>query len=193
MTSENPILNALLTRTSMHPRMVEAPAPNAQDLQLMLQAAMAAPDHGCLRPWRFTVIEGEGLRELGALFAAALKARKPAASDEDLEMTAAKALRAPMVVAFSAHLQDHPKVPHEEQIVATGCAMQQFILAADALGYGACILSGPNMHSDEVHRGLALPANERLVGLVYIGTPKFVREATRPREAPDAQTRRWPR
>lgn len=52
-------LEALINRTSC-PKL-EGPAPTADQLESMLQAAVRAPDHGALRPWRFILTEGEGL------------------------------------------------------------------------------------------------------------------------------------
>ncbi len=47
----------LINRNSM--KMVVAPAPSDEELALALQAAVAAPDHGNLTPWRFKLIRGE--------------------------------------------------------------------------------------------------------------------------------------
>lgn len=186
------LLEAVTNRMSTHPRMVTSPAPSEADLDAIFRAAMAAPDHNALRPWRFLVIEGEGLTKLGHLFAEAHRHRDPGASAEDLQISASKALRAPMVIAVYAHLRDEPKVPHDEQLLACGCAMQLMLLAAEALGYGAAILSGPNMHSDAVHDGLGLSSNEKLTGLIYIGTPRQKPSALKPRPEPSAFVRNWP-
>lgn len=186
------VLQALTTRQSTHPRLVSEPAPSEADLDTIFRAAMAAPDHGALRPWRFLVIEGAGLSKLGSLFAEAHHQREPDATEEALKSSEAKALRAPMIIAVYAHLRDTPKVPHEEQVIACGCAMQLMLLAAEALGYGATILTGLNMHSEAVHEGLGLASNERLVGLIYIGTPQSEQRRQKPRPEPSEFVRRWP-
>lgn len=192
MTRNDVLLQAVTHRRSVHPRLVTAPAPSEADLDALFRAAMAAPDHNALRPWRFLVIEGDGLQKLGHLFAEAHRQRQPGASDEDLQISAEKAQRAPMVIAVYAHLRDEPKVPHNEQLLACGCAMQQILLAAEAMGYGAAILSGPNMHSEAVHDGLGLAQNETLVGLIYIGTPRSDSIPAKPRPEPSPFVRRWP-
>lgn len=58
----NPALHALNTRRSM--KLLRAPAPKPDELAQILQAAMSAPDHGALRPWRFVKIQA---RQLAAL------------------------------------------------------------------------------------------------------------------------------
>ena len=54
-------LHLLTTRRSS--KKLTAPAPNAEQLEAMLQAATQVPDHGNMRPFRFTVIQSaEGLQ-----------------------------------------------------------------------------------------------------------------------------------
>ena len=60
-------LDALLNRVSA-PRLCE-PAPDAAQRELLFRAALRAPDHGQLRPWRFLTIEGAAREKLGELFA----------------------------------------------------------------------------------------------------------------------------
>ena len=62
-------LDALLNRVSV-PRLVE-PAPDAAQRELLFRAAMRAPDHALLRPWRFLTVEGAAREQLGELFAQA--------------------------------------------------------------------------------------------------------------------------
>ena len=50
-------LHLLTTRRSS--KNLTAPAPNAEQIEQMLQAATQVPDHGNMRPFRFTVIESE--------------------------------------------------------------------------------------------------------------------------------------
>ena len=64
-------LDALLNRVSV-PRLTE-PAPNEAQREALFQAALRAPDHGQLRPWRFLTIEGQGRDKLGQLFAEAVQ------------------------------------------------------------------------------------------------------------------------
>ena len=56
-------LDAIRTRRS-YGRLTE-PAPTEEHLRQMLEAAVAAPDHGELKPWRFTLLRGPGLDAFG--------------------------------------------------------------------------------------------------------------------------------
>lgn len=192
MTRNDALLEAIITRKSIHPKMVEAPAPSDEDLELIFRAAMAAPDHKALQPWHFVIIEGEDLHAFGDLLAQGHKSLHPDASPKKLANKAAKALRAPMIIAVCLHYKEHPKVPRIEQILTCGAAMQQMLLAAQALGYGATVLTGLNVFEDAVHKGLNLADNEELLGLFYIGTPQ--REMPlKPRQEPWQYVRRWPK
>lgn len=116
-------LDALLNRVSV-PRLTE-PAPNAAQREALFQAALRAPDHGQLRPWRFLTIEGQGREKLGELFAEAVQ-NKGDASQAALDKARAMPLRAPLLIVVIAKLQDHFKVPKSEQRLAAGCAATAF-------------------------------------------------------------------
>ena len=161
-------LDALLNRVSV-PRLTE-PAPNAAQREGLFQAALRAPDHGQLRPWRFLTIEGQGRERLGELFAQALQA-KGDASPAALDKARAMPLRAPLLIVVVATLQDHVKVPKSEQRLAAGCAAHGILIAAHAQGIGAVWRTGDMAFDAHVHQGLGLADNEELIGYLYVGTP----------------------
>lgn len=160
-------LDALLNRVSA-PRLRE-PAPDAAQREILFRAAMRAPDHGLLRPWRFLTIEGAARERLGELFAEALGAD---ATPEALAKAHAMPLRAPLLVVAIARLQAHPKVPPQEQVIAAGCAAHAMLLAAYAQGIGAVWRTGELAYNPRVAEGLGLAADEQVVGFLYIGTPE---------------------
>jgi len=65
-------LDALLNRVSA-PRLVE-PGPTAAQRDVLFAAALRAPDHGQLRPYRFLSIEGQARNRLGEVLAQAVQA-----------------------------------------------------------------------------------------------------------------------
>ena len=160
---------ALTTRTS--PAGLVAPAPDADALEWMLRAAMRAPDHGRLRPWRFIVIEAAARAALGDVLADALQRREPSVADAALAKERAKPLRAPLIVVVAAKLREHRGVPAVEQIVAAGAAAQNMLVAAHALGFGGFWRTGAAAYDDHVKRALGIRAEDSIVGFVYLGTP----------------------
>lgn len=163
-------LDALLNRVSV-PRLVE-PAPNAAQRELLFRAALRAPDHGQLRPWRFLTIEGAARERMGELFAEALQVADAEASAEALSKARGMPLRAPLLVVVIARVQEHPKVPASEQVIAAGCAAHGMLLAAHAQGIGAVWRTGDMAYNAHVAKGLGLAAHEQVIAYLYLGTPE---------------------
>ncbi len=87
------ILRFLQNRNSA-PRLTE-PAPSATQMQEIFRAALRAPDHAWLRPWRFITIAGERRQAFGELLEQCLLKRKPGAD----ELVRAKARNSPFARA----------------------------------------------------------------------------------------------
>ncbi|MDQ2075258.1 nitroreductase [Marinimicrobium sp. ABcell2] len=150
---------------------VTEPAPDLTQREAIFRAATRAADHKHLQPWRFLVIEGDGLRKLGDLFVAAALSDDPEMPEKAVESLRKKPLRAPMIVVAIATCQEHPKVPEWEQVVATGAAVQNMLVAAYALGVGAFWRTGAMASHPKVIQGLGLTPSEQIVGYLYLGTP----------------------
>src|SRR5690606_15595309 len=96
------ITQFILDRSS-EPRL-EAPVPAGAALDLAFRCAARARDHALLRRWRYLVIEGSGLVELGELFAATCAKD---ASDQDEEEAIRAPLAAPMLIVGIATPKPH--------------------------------------------------------------------------------------
>ncbi len=162
-------ITALTQRVSM-PRL-DFPAPSDDQLQQMFAAALRAPDHMMLRPWRFIVIRDDRREALGELFAKAALDEQPDLSADALDRHRGLPLRAPMLVALVCSVKEHPKVPEIEQTLSTGAAAHGLLTTAYAMGVGAMWRTGGISYSSVVAAGLGLATNEKLAGFVYLGTP----------------------
>lgn len=158
-------LTALHTRTSA-PRLVE-PAPEGPALEALFKAALRAPDHGLLRPWRFLVVRGEARQRLGELFARHI----PSDSEEQRRKLAESPLRAPLLLVVIARAKEHPKVPFIEQFASAAAAAQNISLAAFAQGYASIWRTGEAAYNAGVKQALGLGAEDAIVGYLYLGTP----------------------
>lgn len=161
-------IDALLGRRSA--KILTDPAPDAAALELLLECASRAPDHGRLRPWRFIVIRGAARERLGELMADQLRRKLPAATAETLQRERHKALRAPLIIVVAAACNATVKVPAVEQIIAAGAAAQNLMLAATALGFGVMWKTGDAAYDDTVKVALGLEAADAIVGFLYLGT-----------------------
>ena len=161
-------LDALLNRVSA-PRLLD-PAPTAQQREVLFAAALRAPDHGQLRPYRFLTVEGQARQQLGDILAEAVQAQGGEVTQAALDKARAMPLRAPLVVVVVARLQEHFKVPKSEQLITAGCAAHAIELAAYAQGIGAVWRTGELSYAPQVAKGLGLAANEEVVAFLYLGT-----------------------
>ena len=162
-----------LNRVSTPADALVAPAPDDKQLAQIFQAAMNAPDHGRLKPYRFITIRGDARQQLSEVFGNAVKRRDPDVTDQYLQKQKNKPLRSPLIVAVVACLQKSPKVPEIEQMLCAGAVANNILLASNALGFGAIWLTGDNAFDDNVCKPLGLSSSEKLIGFIYLGTPKI--------------------
>lgn len=180
----------LLLKRNSHPRLL-SPAPEGEAMAQMYQAALRAPDHASLTPWRFIEFRGSALLSLGEIFVQAQLAQDPATPEADLDKIQRMPQRAPLVIAVVAACQVHPKVPEIEQQLSAGCAAHGLLLAAEALGFAGLWRSGWLCFDPLVKERLGLTEQESLVGFLYLGTPQGRRKILPERHVADF-VQQWP-
>ena len=164
----NPIIDSLVGRHSLGGKHLAEPGPDEAQLTLMAEAALHAPDHAELVPFRFVAVRGAARARLAALFETA--AREAGKNDDDARLDAQRAARAPVTVALLARIDHgHPIVPAHEQWVAVGGALANFVNAAHALGFAGKMLSGAKVRHPAIQAAFCGPG-EMLVGWVALGT-----------------------
>ena len=161
------IFEAIHTRQSIS-KMNPDPVP--RDLiEQMLAAAVQAPNHYKVRPWRFVVLAGAARERLGEVMAQALRKRDPLADDEALARERAKPLRAPVLIAAGVDKPDGPKVVEIENVCATAAAVQNMLLTGRALGLATMWRTGAAARDPDVKAFLGFAPDQQLIGFVYIG------------------------
>jgi nitroreductase len=163
-------LKLLNDRRSVPSRQLGAPGPDAAELDALLQAAVRAPDHGKLTPWRFLLIRGEARNRLGEVLAATALANNADTPPALLEKDRERFNFAPLIITVIARLDDRHKVPVQEQLLSAGCVAYNLLIGAQGLGYGAQWLTGWAAYDPAIAGALGLAANERIVGFMHIGT-----------------------
>ena len=161
-------LTALITRTSQGA--LTEPAPSADVLNHAFQAALRAPDHRLLRPWRYLVIEGDARQRLGEIFLQAGLRDNPALSDVEQQRLLKMPLRAPMIVVAITVAKDDAKVPLVEQVLSTNAAVQNFLVAIHAQGFASMWRTGWVTEHTHIMAALGLSAHESIAGFIYLGT-----------------------
>ena len=146
-----------------------APAPTKAQLEQAFLAALTAPDHHRLKPTRFVVIPEAEREAFGDLLSQAL-ADTGQQEEAQLERVKHHPFRAPLLVLALTKLQDHPKVPHFEQILSSGAAVQNFLLSLQAQGFSTMWRSGAVVESTLFKQALGLTESDLISGIIYIGT-----------------------
>ncbi len=173
MTLSNPVLDAIRNRKHMGALMLEAPGPDAAQMQAILEAAAAAPDHGKVVPFRFVVVPDSARKAFVEASLAAFRAAVPDGDDFGLKKARGKAEQPPAVVALVARIDtSHPKIVASDQWLTVGCALQNLWLAAESLGFACGVSSGRLMDTQIMRAAFGLGETETIASIVSIGTPK---------------------
>jgi nitroreductase len=163
-------IEALLSRRSVPALKLREPGPSSVQIDLALDAALCAPDHGALRPWRFVLIHGAARERLAALLTGRMQAREPHTAPGKIDKVGTQARNAPLVIGVGAHIEPTHKVPEVEQLLAVGAGVMNLLNAFHALGFGAIWLTGGNAYDPQVAAALGFAASERCLGFVYVGS-----------------------
>jgi nitroreductase len=169
------LLTAIDSRASAL-KLIE-PGPTRQHLEQIMRAGVRAPDHGRLRPWRFVVLEGAARGKLGDAMARLSLAKFPQSTPEQLDSERRKALRAPTIIVVAAHITQG-KIPEVEQIAAVAAGVENMVLAAQALGYGAMWKTGAAAYDAQAKTTFGLSTQDHIVSFLHLGTTALAGIAT---------------
>ena len=169
------VLDAALTlihsRQHVSPKRLVAPGPDREQVEKILTAAGAAPDHGQLTPWRLVIVPPERRRLLADAFAEALVERDVEATAEQIQEAREKAHRGPFLVLVIARLDPALGPAHpQERLISAGCAVQNMLLAAHAMGFGAGLSSGRALYSGRIRQLFGLGPDEQTLCFMTVGT-----------------------
>ncbi|MEL7202180.1 MAG: nitroreductase family protein [Pseudomonadota bacterium] len=171
-------LDFLLTRRSRPAKTLSEPVPDRATLEQLLTAAARTPDHGKLEPWRFIVLSKTAMPRLAET---AEKCGQALGLDaEQIAKGRAQFDQGHLAVAVIEIDRKVEKIPTIEMTYSAGAVCLSLLNAALAAGWGANWLSGwPSHDRGFVTDALGLADNERIAGLIHIGT-----ETSAPPERP---------
>lgn len=158
-------------RQTILPKRLAEPGPDAAQLAQILEAAASAPDHGRLLPWRFILVPAKVRALLAEQFVAALQERDAQALPEQLEQAREKAFRSPclMLLVVNGDCGD-PEVDLSERLLSAGCAVQNILLMATALGFGSALTSGKALKAQGLRQLFGLAASDHALCFVSLGS-----------------------
>jgi nitroreductase len=188
------LLNLIKSRRSI--REFTAQSVKREDILRILEAARWAPSNHNRQPWKFLVFEdAQKIRDLAecvrAHLSAKLKALPAIAADYANEMIeyATFFAQAPVLIvglhkrpiSASASVLEgvsNPSLVSGEPL-SVAMAVQNLLLAAQTLGLGTCVLTGPLLVDQAVMEHLKIPPGLDLNGLISLGYPNVKPEPPR--------------
>jgi nitroreductase len=180
-------LEAIRTRRSI--RQFTTRPVSRDEIERVLDAAVAAPNHKLTQPWRFYVL-GPAARQAYGETLGSRKAKKiedPAAARALVEKVAATEVALPAMIAVSMVLNENAET-REEDYAATMMAVQNLMLAAHAAGLGTHVKTGAVMDDPRTRAAVGLPEGERIIATIQLGEPAAVSEPKPRRPATEVTT-----
>jgi nitroreductase len=162
-----------------------------KDLKEMVRLASLAPSANNYQPWKFIIIRNKQILDRLAMKVSAKIAELPENQSKasknvksQVEWFATFFQDAPALVALAMEeyetvLEKGVTVSHEEinrmrnypDIQSAGACIQNMLLAAVDLGYGACWLSAPMIAKQDIETLLKVKEGFHLIAFVAIGKP----------------------
>lgn len=166
------VLENIQNRRSLPPQRMKPDPIDDAILDSLFEAANWAPTHKLTEPWRFRVFAEAGrdrlAHALGESYRATIGERFDA---RKFTKTVTRPVNVPVVMAIIMAPGIKANLPEFEEILAVGCAMQNFHLAAHAMGIG-CFWSTPKyLDHPPLREFLGLENRERCLGFYYLGYP----------------------
>lgn len=161
------VFEAIFARQSVS-KMRPDPVPREQ-IEKLLAAAVQAPNHHRVRPWRFFVLSGEARNRLGDVMAQSYRQRLPECSVEAETVERLRPLRSPVVIAVAVDQPGEPKVKEIENVCAAAAAVENMLLAATGLGLAAMWRTGWAAFDPQVKAFFGLQPEQHLIGFIYVG------------------------
>lgn len=168
---ERAIFDLMDSRNHVAPKRLGIPGPKPDQKKLLLESAGTAPIHGVKVPWHIYEISDHARDLLGEVFVKNLKNRDPNATPEQLEESFSKARRGPylLLVVAKYGLLD-PDSNRSEAVISAGCAIQNILLQANVMGYGAGLSSGKALKGPEIKQLFNLSCDEEPLVFITIGS-----------------------
>jgi nitroreductase len=180
-------LDVLLGRRSI--RQFTNKEVSRSDVETMLNAAVAAPNHRLTQPWRFYVLGPEARHAYGLALGnrKVKKIEDPIAADAVRNKVAEEHAALPLMIAVAMVEDANPEI-REEDIAATMMAVQNISLAAVTLGLGTHLKTGAVMQDAAARAAAGVPEGERIVAVLNVGEPANIPPAKERRSAESLTT-----
>jgi|SRR6185312_10143189 len=160
-------------RRSVYPYQFENKKIPDETILQVLENANRAPTHKLTQPWRFTVFGGKGLQTFADLQTEIYtKYAGENFKEKKLKNLKEYPLMSSHVIVIAMKRTTEINIPEEEEIIATGCAIENIYLSVTAYGLGGYLSTGGITYIEEAKQYFNLNSHDKLIGFFYIGYPK---------------------
>ncbi len=143
-------------------------APNREQLENILKAALRVPDHGLLKPYQFIVIERTGLAKFESYLLDV--AKEFDMGERGIEKAKKLAYRAPMVIGVVAKYNETKKdIPQWEQMLTAGCATYAIQLAANTQGFNTSWITNKWVNGRALRDAFGCKDKDKIIAILHIG------------------------
>lgn len=148
-----------------------------EEIEILIESAILAPNHRLTNPWRFYVLGPESRHAYGTALGArkAKKITDPAAASTMQNTVASEHRALPCMIAVASVDSEDAEI-REENYAATMMAIQNLSLAALELGLGVSMKSGAIMSDPAARAAAGVPDGQRIVAVLNVGEPAEVPE-----------------
>lgn len=166
---EKSLAHLIQTRRSVFPAQYTGNAIAPAHLQTILEAARWAPNHAKTQPWRYKVLQGDALAQLGDFLAHSYLQTADAK-----EFTTNKLRHTPRaasaIVLIFMERDEKERIPEWEEIAAVAMSVQNMWLTAHELGYGSYWSSPKSFANMQDFEPITVSDREKFLGFYYLGT-----------------------
>lgn len=159
----------------------------------LLETAVWAPTHGLTQPWNFRVYRGEGVREFFRTLRDIYLATTPPESQKPGKAAKfeEKGAQVSHVIAVCMIRDKNRKYPEIEEIVATGCVIENIYICLQAYGIAGYLSTGDICYLQQTKEYLGLSEADQCLGFFQLGYPK--EEINRPerKRIPASEKTTW--
>lgn len=161
-------------RRTIYPEQFSDRKIHREQVEVLLNNAIWAPNHGSTQPWKFKVFLDEGREQLSNFLSEYYKENTPTEEFGELKYNKLKnrPLMAGAVIAVSLHRDPNSRIPELEEIEAVACAIQNMYLTCTAWGLGGFWSSPGMIYTPAMNTFLGLEENDKCLALFYVGYPK---------------------
>ncbi|MDP5078346.1 MAG: nitroreductase [Nonlabens sp.] len=166
---EKSLTHIIQSRRSVFPAQYTGKSIPKADLLTILEAARWAPNHAKTQPWRYKVLQGDALAQLGDFLADSYLTTADAKEFTSNKLRHTPRAASAIVLLF---MERDPKerIPEWEEVAAVAMSVQNMWLTAHNLGYGSYWSSPKSFANMADFEPITVGERERFLGFYYIGT-----------------------